>query len=129
MEKPPVNRYQEVALQTASVRQLMVMTHERALGCLRQAIAQFERGDVAGHRTLLHKGRALVLQAPELLDLESGGELVAKTCSLYVYVNRRLLFADLRKDLEPIREAITLLDNMLAVWRGSPSGAQTRGEP
>lgn len=112
------NPYKKVALQTASPRQLMAMAHERALGFLRKSIEQLELGSMRHHKALLRNGQALVLQMPQLLDLESGEELTLEICRLYAYVNRRLLLADLYRDAEPIREVVLLLNNMLSVWRG-----------
>lgn len=114
-----IENYRRVAVQTASPRQIMVMAHERAILALQQSIERLEQGDLGAHKAALRSGQALVLQIPQILDLEGGGELVLETCRFYAYVNRGLLLADLKREAGPIREALLLLGNMLSVWRGA----------
>ena len=64
------------------------------------------------------------------LDYERGGEIATNLGSIYDYALRRLLHANLRKDVKVVREIADLLAGLREAWVSIQQGAspdQTRG--
>ena len=55
------------------------------------------------------------------LDHANGGELARNLDALYDYVSRRLLHANLRNDVESLREARGLMAEISEAWEMLPS--------
>jgi flagellar protein FliS len=53
----------------------------------------------------------------------AGAELVANLSALYNYIAQRLLYANLRNDVQALDEADGLLDNIASAWREIDAGA------
>ena len=50
------------------------------------------------------------------LDFEKGGSVARNLKSLYLYMTRRLLQADLNKNIDGIEEVIGMLSELLGAW-------------
>lgn len=51
------------------------------------------------------------------LDMESGGEMAERLASLYAYIGRQLLRANLHNDMAALKEAGRLLEDIGSAWR------------
>jgi flagellar protein FliS len=69
----------------------------------------------AAHNNLI-RAQAIVSELMESLNLEQGGEIAHRLLSIYEYLNRRLVEANLRKDPAPAREVEKLLRELLPAW-------------
>jgi flagellar protein FliS len=54
------------------------------------------------------------------LDLEKGGEIAANLADLYEYCTRRLMHANLKNDVEAIREVKRLMGEIREAWSQVP---------
>ncbi|MBA7679772.1 hypothetical protein ES703_88076 [subsurface metagenome] len=50
------------------------------------------------------------------LDFEKGGEIAKNLFRLYMYMNRKLLDANINKDRGPLEEVKKLLQELRAAW-------------
>lgn len=107
---------------TASPGQLVLMLYDGALKSLalaREAFARpaddFRRIAVINEQLL--KTQRIIGELQDTLNLEAGdGKLAAEMNRLYDYYNRRLLEANLRKQVEPVAEVEKLLRELRDGW-------------
>ncbi|WP_198649998.1 flagellar export chaperone FliS [Zobellella maritima] len=111
---------------SASPHQLIMMLFDGAQSGLRTARLHMQNGNVAEKGKAISRVLDIVnngLQAA--LDLEKGGELAERLGSLYEYIARLLVQANLHNDEQRLDEASALLDNIGSAWR--EIGDQAKG--
>lgn len=131
--RPGANAYRQMSVDTdalaASPHQLIVMLFDGALRALDTAAAQMQAGDIEGKGRSLSKAIEIVGSGlAASLDLKAGGEIAANLASLYDYVIRELVAANLRNDADQLDRARQLLAQMRASWveiggAAAPQGA------
>ncbi|WP_114193443.1 flagellar export chaperone FliS [Edaphovirga cremea] len=120
----------ESAVMGASPHQLIVMLFDGAQSALLRAKILMEQGDIAGKGNALSKAINIIdsgLRAG--LNMEQGGELAGNLETLYEYMSRRLLHANLHNDLEAITEVEVLLNNIADAWRQIGPNYQPSQDP
>lgn len=80
-----------------------------ARGCI-------ERGEIARKAKLLHSCVTLVAELRGSLNLAEGGELAQNLDSLYDYMTRRLLQANVQSDVAIVIEVLGLLNELRGAW-------------
>ncbi|UUD64970.1 flagellar export chaperone FliS [Pseudomonas seleniipraecipitans] len=115
-----MRQYQNVNTQAqaadASPHRLIQMLMEGGLTRLAQARGAMERGQFALKGELIGKAIGIIGGLREGLNLEQGGELAQNLDSLYDYMNRRLLEANLKNSVEPLDEVAHLLRDIKTGW-------------
>ena len=113
--------YRANSILTASPGQLVLLLYDGALSALARARAAFERpsSDLQRYEVVnreVRKARRIIIELRARLDFQAGPEFAGLMYRLYDYYNRRLLEANLRKDLEPLREVEKLLGTVRNAW-------------
>ncbi len=108
----------ESGVMSASPHQLIVMLFDGALAAIRTARIHLEAGNSAEKGKAISKALDIVNNGlAAALDAERGGEIAERLASLYDYVTRLLLSANLRNDAESLDQAETLLNDIASAWR------------
>ncbi|MBS1207526.1 MAG: fliS [Proteobacteria bacterium] len=108
----------ESAVLSASPHQLVVLLFDGALSAMKKAAILIEQGDIPGKgRALSHAINIITNGLRAGLNHETGGEISANLDSLYDYMTRRLLQANLHNDLSAIDEVSKLLSNIADAWK------------
>jgi flagellar secretion chaperone FliS len=113
--------YQTQSVLTASPGQLVLMLYDGALRFLSLARTAFEvRSDDPRrietiNRNLL-KAQNIIAELQGVINHEAGREVAANLDRLYNYYNRRLLEANLKKDVAPVIEVERLLQELRDAW-------------
>ncbi len=130
--RPGANAYRQMSVDTdalaASPHQLIVMLFDGALRAIDTARTQMQSNDIEGRGRSISKAIEIVgsgLSAS--LDLKSGGELAANLASLYDYVIRQLVEANLHNDSDKLDEARQMLAQMRVNWLAIGSQAVPHG--
>jgi flagellar protein FliS len=115
------NSYAKVGLETgvaaASPHKLIVMLFEGALTAIRNASMHMKAGEIAKKGAAISKAIAIVesgLRAS--LDKDAGGAIAASLDSLYDYIGRRLLAANVTNDPAILDEVQALLLDLKGAW-------------
>lgn len=127
-----VNAYAQVGLESAvlsaSPYQLVVMLFEGANSALKKAEILMIQGDIPGKGLAISKAINIIsngLQAG--LDHSVNSELTGNLDSLYDYMIRRLLDANLRNDKNALSEVQGLLGGIADAWNQiNPSAGLTQ---
>jgi len=80
-----------------------------ARGCM-------ERGETRRKAGLLHSAVILIAELRGSLDLQKGGPLAQNLSSLYEYMTRRLMHANLNGDTAAVSEVASLLGEIRSAW-------------
>jgi flagellar protein FliS len=114
----PLNAYKETQIKTANQIRLIVMLYDGAIRHLNLALDAI----AAGHRRYDEVNNHIIAAQDILseltgsLDFEKGGVLAKNLFSLYSFMNRRLLEANLKKEAEPIVEVKAHLGSLREAW-------------
>jgi flagellar protein FliS len=113
--------YRENSILTASPGQLILMLFDGAARSMAIAHAAFERpkSDLRRIEIInreLIKAQAIFSELRGSLNHEVGGEFAKTMDGLYRYYNRRLLEANIRKQVEPLAEVEQLFSAVHEAW-------------
>ena len=113
--------YRANAVLTASPGQLVLMLYDGVLKSLAITRDAFSRPVTDSRRieTInqhLLKAQMIIAELQGGLNLEAGGDFAATLHRLYDYHNRRLLEANLRKQVEPVIEVERLVRELRDAW-------------
>jgi flagellar protein FliS len=113
----PYQRYQHTAAQTADGGELLIMSYEailRWLGRAEQAIAE-DRVEAA-HRALV-SAQDIMRNLQWSLDAARGGEIAENLSRLYAYMINELVWANVEKNHDRIKNVRQLVTPLLEAWR------------
>jgi len=93
------------------------MLFDGAIKFCRQAVDAIGREDWEGMYNALVRAQKIVIELNTSLDHEVDPELCGKLASLYNYIYRRLVDANLERDDSPVHESIGLLEYERETWQ------------
>ncbi|MFJ4290682.1 flagellar export chaperone FliS [Cupriavidus sp. NPDC089707] len=115
------NAYAQVGVHTgamsASPHKLIAMLYDGARAAIARAKFHLEGGNIAERGNAISKAIDIIdngLRA--VLDHDAGGEISANLESLYEYMVRRLMLANLRSDAALLAEVDALLEGLASAW-------------
>ena len=121
--------YKSVATHGAAIeadpQQLICLLMDGALERLHLAKACIQRGDLVEKATTLHRVGAIIDELRLSLDHKAGGQLATNLDSLYDYMMRRVMVANLQNDASVIDEVGKLLAQIRSAWGQIPASART----
>jgi flagellar protein FliS len=109
--------YMDASVATASPARLLVMLYERLVLDITRALDAQRSGAVEdSHAQLLH-AQDIVLELHASLKVDSEWEGGAGLASLYDYLHRQLVRANIGKDAAITASCLDLATDLCAVWR------------
>ena len=105
-------------IETASPHRLILLLLDGALDKIRAARLALQRGNVAAKGSNIGWAMSIIDGLRASLNLEQGGQLAANLDSLYDYMTRTLLEANLHNDLARLDEVERLMQEIRAGWKG-----------
>jgi flagellar protein FliS len=130
-----INAYKKIGVESkvngADPHQLISMLFHGALDRVANAKNEMERKDIAAKGTSISKAIAIIGEGLHAsLDQKAGGELADNLSSLYGYMVKRLIEANLKNDTAILDEVTTLLTGLAAAWDGiRPNYLQSLPQP
>jgi flagellar protein FliS len=124
-----LRQYQKVGAQAqtseASPHRLVQMLMEGGLDRIAQARGAIQRKDIPGKGIAIGKAIDIVGGLREGLDLEKSADSVGNLDSLYAYMMKRLLQANIKSDIGILDEVAGLLTTVKEGWDAiAPQGPQ-----
>lgn len=121
MTQHAVNAYSQVVVDSgvadANSHRLVLMLFEGAIKAVARARLAMTRGEIAPKCEAITKAIAIVQEGLQLsLDVKAGGELAENLNGLYEYMIHRLVFANLKNQVEPLDEVGKLLVDLKSAW-------------
>jgi flagellar secretion chaperone FliS len=109
--------YQQAAVGTQSRGRLIVMLYDGAIRFLKLAVNELQAGNHGAKGQYINRAQDIINELNAVLDLEAGGEVAKNLRSLYVFMNRHLGQANIRRSPEMIQEIIRLLEELNQSWK------------
>ncbi len=113
MPKPYVH-YQQQSVLTAPPGELTLMLYNGALRFIKQGIAAMEQEDIAGTNSALTRAQDIICELMTSLDLQY--EVANNLLSLYDFVYRSLVLANLKKDVAVAKQCAALITELRDTW-------------
>jgi flagellar protein FliS len=108
--------YLQTEVQSRTPLELVVMLYDGAIRFLSSARSAIERNDIAARREGISRALAVISELQSTLDMDQGGDMAKSLDSLYTYLNGRLIDASFKKDVQPIDEALKVLNTLRGAW-------------
>ncbi|MBS3049109.1 flagellar export chaperone FliS [Enterobacter mori] len=102
----------------ATPHQLIVLLYDGAINAMKRAEIYFQTGNIARRGEMISRAINIIdngLRAG--LDHEKGGKIAEELESLYEYISRTLLEANLNKSGENLPHLISLMTDMSETWQ------------
>ncbi|NLK62868.1 MAG: flagellar export chaperone FliS [Fusobacteria bacterium] len=113
----PYDKYKTTQIQTATPGQLILMLYQGAIKFCKISKISIEDKDFIKANKYLIKVQDIITELTISLDMKSGSEIAKNLSSLYEYMNRKLLEANIKKDIEIISEVQSLLEELESAWQ------------
>ena len=111
-----VKQYQKASIETASREQILIMLYDGAIQFLNKAkIAMQNKEFEAIHQNLMG-AQNIIQEFINSMDREVAPQLAENLISLYEYFIRRLIQANMKRQVEPIDEVLKYLKSLKATW-------------
>ncbi|MCD4824081.1 MAG: flagellar export chaperone FliS [Phycisphaerae bacterium] len=112
-----INAYQNNAVVTQTPGRIVVLLYEGAIRFLKEAVAALEKGDFARKGERIRRAQDILMELDCALDMEAGdGEVSRNLRQLYLFMDRQLNTANVKKDAEIIRKVVGMLENLHEGW-------------
>jgi len=118
--KPQVSQqaknYLRTRVMTATREQLQMMLFDGAVRFAQQARAALEKQDFETSYNMLTRTQHIVLELNRSLNHKEDPELCGKLAALYNFTYKKLVMANLKRDIVPLDEAIRILNHQRETW-------------
>ncbi len=111
-----VKQYQKSSIETASREQILIMLYDGAIQFLNKARVAIENRDHEASHNNLIGAQNIIQEFINSMDREVAPQLAENLISLYEYFIRRLVQANMKKQIEPIDEVLKYLKSLKATW-------------
>ena len=118
-----MNQYKQVGVQAAGhadPHTLIQMLIDGAIQRLNTAKMHMQQNNIPLKGENISKAISIIDGLRSSLDMEKGGEIAKNLESLYDYMQRQLLAANIDNKLENIEEVLSLINEIRAGWASIP---------
>lgn len=113
-----MNPYFEQMILGASPVELIRLLYQRAIRGVREARQHLEAGRIAERSSAISHAYAVITELMSALNDEEAPEIAARLRGLYVYVQERLVEANLKQADAPLADALGVLTVLSEAWQG-----------
>ncbi len=117
MNSKGIQDYRRTNVITADPKRLVLMCYEGAIDSLKIGRQNIIEKDYEGKGRALTKTQDIINELLCSLNFEKGGSIAVSLDSLYNYMLRRIIHADLGKDISAIEEVIGMLNELKSAWQ------------
>ncbi|GAM11988.1 flagellar export chaperone FliS [Mesobacillus selenatarsenatis] len=111
----PYQSYQQNSVNTASPGELTLMLYNGCLKFIKLAKHAIETRDIQAKNTNIQKAQKIVQELMVTLNMDL--EVSQNMMSLYDYMNRRLIDANIKNDTAILEEVETLVTDFRDTWK------------
>lgn len=125
------NAYKETNVKTASQGRLVVLLYEEAVRQLTLASSLFSEDSNLPVQNIERFGKS-ILKSQEIitelqvsLDMGKGGEIAKNLMALYIFFNRQLTDANIKKDKAIVESILKMMSELCESWRQAAASSAT----
>lgn len=123
------DQYLENAVLTASPAKLVEMLYEKSVELLKEAKELIEKESFLDANEKIKRVQDIVIELNASLDMERGGQIAQSLRSLYLYMYRTLVEANIKKDIKKLDEILGYFEELLEAWRTAMKSANLDRKP
>ena len=121
-------QYKQVQVKTANKEKLLIMLYQGCIKFLRLAKKSIEDEDIQGANNYIIRSQDIIRELMHTLDREKGGEVADNLYSLYDFMNRQLIEANVNKDVEKIEVVEDMMMELLDSWKQIADGKKKKNK-
>ncbi|MCP5497590.1 MAG: flagellar export chaperone FliS [Leptospiraceae bacterium] len=110
------NSYKANEISTVNQGKLIVMLYEGSIRFLNLAIENMEPRTYDVVNVNIIKCQDIISELMSSLNMDRGGKMASDLLSIYIYIKRRLLEANINKDKKILQEIKGYLSNLKTAW-------------
>lgn len=111
----PYQQYQEQSIKTASPGELTLMLYNGCIKFINQAKQFIEQKDIEKANNAIIRAQDIIQEL--LVTLNMGYEISKNLAALYDFMYRRLIDANISKDVEALDEVLDLVTELRDTWK------------
>jgi flagellar protein FliS len=111
-----IQNYRRTSILTADRTKLVLMCYEAAIEHLKMGKERYLQKDFEGKAKDFMKTQDIINELLCSLDFEKGGEIAKNLDALYRYILKRMIHAEVNKDIKAIDEVIWILSELKSGW-------------
>ena len=111
-------QYKRSNVETAGKLELILMCYDMTMLSLEQAKDHLQNGEIDKKALKIQKAIDIISELQANLNFEKGGEIATGLDSLYMYIIKRVIHADIQKDYPAFNECIEILKELKSAWEG-----------
>ncbi len=111
-----LSQYKRTNVETASGIELVVMCYEHAIRFLREAKEHYENEEYLEKGRALQRALDIINELKCSLDFDRGGEIANNLDSIYNFLIKSLLHADIQRDLHIFDSVSEILSELKEAW-------------
>lgn len=111
-----IKQYKKSSIETASKEQILIMLYDGAILFLNKAKIAINNREIENAHNNLIAAQNILQEFIDSMDREVAPQLAENLISLYEYFIRRLIQANIKKQIEPIDEVLKYLKSLKATW-------------
>lgn len=108
--------YKKTNVVTADPKKLVLMCYEGAIDNLKIAKEKYAQKDFEGKCNVINKTQDIINEMQCSLDFEKGGKIAENLNSLYNYMIKQILSADINQNMDTLDEVIGILSDLKSAW-------------
>jgi len=110
-------QYKQVQVKTANKGKLVVMLYQGCVKFLRLAKKSMKENNTEDANNYIIRSQDIIRELMNTLDRDKGGEVATNLYSLYDFMIRNLIEANVDKDVEKIEEVEDMMLELLDSWK------------
>jgi flagellar protein FliS len=124
-----IGAYQRTDIVTSEPKRLVLMCYDAAIRNLKIAKEKYLSGEYEAKGRAVQKTQDIIGELSCSLDFEKGGQIARNLQAIYNYMNRRLLLADSKRDLQGFDEVAGMLEELKGTWETICNRGKRDGDP
>lgn len=112
-----MNPYLKNQIETSTPEQILILLYDGAIKNLMQSKIFIEKKDIENSHNCLIKAQKIIQELQNSLNKDINTELYENLSGLYSYYIKRLIEANIKKDINPIDEVIEHLKGLRDTWK------------
>jgi len=117
MQGKSADQYKQMQIKTASPGKLLLMLYQGAVKFMKLAKKNIKEGKIEESHKNIIKAQNIILELQNTLDKEKGGEIAVQLESLYDFIYRELIQANLNKNTKHLNNVIPLVEELFVTYK------------
>lgn len=111
-----LKQYQKNSVETSTPERILILLYDGAINFLNKAKIAIEENNLEDMHNNIMRCEEIILEFMNTLDMDAGGDMAKNLYNLYDFLYRRLVQANLEKDINKVDEVLRHLFDLRTTW-------------